>query len=54
MTAPLIQVIDQLMAWQDERTAWLMRAGPVARRLNEEARLDPTPRADERDGETAA
>ena len=54
MTAPLIQVIDQLMAWQDERTAWLMRAGPVARRLSEESRLDPTPPADERDAETAA
>ena len=57
MTAPLIQAIDQLMAWQDERTAWLMRAGPVARRLNEEAANDPTPRshlADELDGETAA
>lgn len=57
MTAPLIQAIDRLMSWQDERAAWLMRAGPVARRLNAEAANDPTPRshlADELDGETAA
>jgi hypothetical protein len=57
MTTPLTQALDRLMSRQDERTAWLLRAGPVARRLNAEAANDPTPRshlADELDGETAA
>lgn len=40
MTTPLTQALDRLMSRQDARHAWLMRAGPVARRLNEEARLD--------------
>lgn len=37
----LVYSLDALQAEQDRRNAWLLRAGKVAKRLNEEAKRDP-------------
>lgn len=38
---PILDCIDELVSRQSDDVAWLMRAGPVAKRMNEECRDDP-------------
>lgn len=40
--APVLQVIDGLLSHETENMRWLREAGPIARRLNEESKFDPT------------
>ena len=37
---PVVRVIDELLERANQRTAWLRKAGPIARRLREESEHD--------------
>lgn len=39
---PILDAIDQILAHETPAVAWLRKAGPIARRLNEEAARDNT------------
>lgn len=51
MAHPLHSALNDLASYETENMAWLRKAGPIARRLNEESRLDCDPSRDWHDEE---